>query len=105
MSRRKIAIPKKQLADFCQRWCISEVALFGSVLRDDFKSDSDLDILVTFAPEAEWGLFDHLQMEQELAELSGRKIDLISKRAVEQNHNWILRREILNTARVLYVSR
>jgi len=97
-------IPKKQLADFCRRWHIGEFALFGSVLRDDFGPDSDVDILVTFAPGADWSLFDHLRMEQELASLLGRKIDLLSRRAVERSHNWIRRREILNTAEVVYVS-
>ena len=100
-----VDIPKKQMADFCQRWHISELALFGSVLRDDFAPDSDLDVLVTFAPGAEWSLLDHVRMEQELAGLLGRKVDLLSKRAVEQSSNWILRQEILGTAEVVYVSR
>ena len=91
--------------DFCRRWRISELALFGSVLRDDFDPDSDLDILVMFAPEADWSLLDHVRMEQELEGLLGRKIDLLSKRAVAQSHNWIRRQEILNTAEVVYVSR
>lgn len=103
--KRNIDIPKKQIADFCQRWHISELALFGSVLRDDFDPDSDLDILVTFGPEADWSLLDHLRMEQELADLLGRKVELLSKRAVEKSHNWIRRREILNTAEVVYASR
>lgn len=105
MIKHNIDIPEKQIADFCRRWHISELALFGSVLRDDFDPDSDLDILVTFAPEADWSLFDHLRMEQELANLLGRKVDILSKRAVEQSHNWIRRQEILNTAEVIYVSR
>lgn len=105
MTKRNLDIPKKQIADFCRRWQISEFALFGSVLRDDFDPDSDLDILVTFAPGADWSLLDHLRMEQELADLLGRKVDLLSKRAVEQSHNWIRRREILNAAEVVYVSR
>ncbi len=105
MNKQDINMPQKQLADFCKRWLISEFALFGSVLRDDFDSNSDLDILVTFAPRAEWSLFDHLRMEQELTELLGRKIDLLNRRAVERNHNWIRRREILNTAEVVYASR
>jgi len=104
MLKLNIDIPQNQLADFCRRWLISEFALFGSATRDDFDSDSDLDILVTFAPDANWSLFDHFQMEQELARLLKRKIDLFSKRAVEQNHNWLRRREILNTAKIIYVS-
>ena len=105
MTKQSIDIPQKRITDFCRRWHISEFALFGSALRDDFGPDSDLDILVTFAPGADWSLFDHLRMEQELADLLGRKIDLLSKRAVEQSHNCIRRREILNTAEVVYVSR
>jgi len=102
MNRQNINLPKNQIADFCRRWHIRELALFGSVLRDDFRPDSDLDILVTFAPEANWSLFDHLRIEQELATLLNRKIDLFTKRAVERSKNWIRRREILNTAEVVY---
>lgn len=105
MTERNTIIPKNQIADFCRRWHISELALFGSALRDDFGPDSDLDILVTFAAEADWSLLDHLRMEQELASLLNREVDLFSKRAVEQSHNWIRRQEILNTAEVVYVSR
>lgn len=105
MIERNLDIPQKQIADFFQRWHIRELALFGSALRDDFAPDSDLDIVATFAPGADWSLFDHLRMEQELADLLGRKIDLFSKRAVERSHNWIRRQEILNTAEVVYESR
>lgn len=103
--KRNINLSGKRLADFCQRWHISEFALFGSVLRRNFAPDSDLDILATFAPGADWGLLDHLRMEQELASMLGRKIDLFNKRAVEQSHNWIRRQEILNTSEVVYVRR
>ena len=99
---QKINLPQDQLADFCQRWRISELALFGSALRDDFRPDSDLDILVTFAPGANWSLLDHLRMERELVALLNRKIDLLTRRAVEQSHNWLRRQEILDTAEVVY---
>ena len=102
MAKRNINLPQKHIADFCRRWHISEFALFGSVLRDDFSPNSDLDTLVTFAPEANWSLLDHLRMEKELAALLNRKIDLFTKRAVEQSHNWIRRQEILGTAEVIY---
>jgi len=104
MAEPNIEIPRKQIAEFCQRWRISEFALFGSVLRDDFDPESDVDILITFSPGADWSLLDHLQMEKELADLLARKIDLFSKRAVEQSHNLFRRREILDTAEVVYVS-
>ena len=102
MAKRKIDISQEQMADFCRRWQISELALFGSVLRDDFGPESDLDVLVTFAPGAEWSLLDQVRMEQELAGLLGCKVDLLTKRAVERSSNWILRREILGTAEVVY---
>ncbi|MCK4817110.1 nucleotidyltransferase [bacterium] len=70
-------------------------------MRDDFGPESDLNILLTFAPGAEWGLLDHVMMEQELASLLGCKVDLLTKRAVERSPNWILRREILSTAKVI----
>ena len=101
-SSRNLELPEKQVADFCRRWRILELALFGSVLRADLNPDSDLDVLVTFAPDAEWGLLDHVQMEQELEALLGRKVDFISRRSVERSHNWIRRQEILSTAEVVY---
>jgi len=104
MNKVNIDLPQSLLAAFCRRWLISELAFFGSVLRDDFDSASDLDILVKFKSDANWSLLEHSKMEQELAELLGRRIDLFSKRAVEQSHNWIRRQEILNTAEVVYAS-
>jgi len=104
-SQLKIDIPEFELARFCQRWRIVEFAVFGSALRDDFGPDSDLDVLVTFGPEASWSLLDHLRMEQELAALLNRKIDLLTRRAVEQSHNWLRRQEILRTAEVVYGAR
>jgi predicted nucleotidyltransferase len=102
---KNISLPREKIADFCRRWQINEIALFGSVLRDDFGSESDLDVLVTFAPEAEWSLFDHLRMEEELNRLLNRKIDLLSRQAVEHSHNELRRQEILSTAQVVYVAR
>ena len=99
-----IFLPPNKIADFCRRWKINEFALFGSVLRNDFGPSSDLDVLVTFAPEADWSLFDHVRMQEELNHLLHRKIDLLSRQAVEQSHNEPRRREILNTAQVIYVA-
>ena len=101
----RIPIDRKKVADFCRRWKITEFALFGSVLRDDFRPDSDVDVLVTFAPDAEWSLFDHVDMEEELSAMLDRKVDLISRRAVERSDNWIRRKAILSTAEPVYVAR
>jgi len=102
MSKFSATIPMNEITKFCQRWKIRELALFGSALRDDFGPDSDLDILVTFAADAEWGLFDHIKMQQELQALLQRSVDLISKRALARSSNWLRRQEILSTAQVLF---
>jgi predicted nucleotidyltransferase len=101
----RIAIEREKIAAFCWRWQITELAFFGSVLRDDFRPDSDVDILVTFAPEVEWSLFDHMSMEEELSAMLGRKVDLISRRAMERSSNWIRRKAILETAEPFYAAR
>lgn len=88
-----------------RRWKVRELDFFGSVLREDFRPDSDVDVLVSFAPEAAWGLLDHLQMETELSALLGRKVELVSRRAVEHSPNWIRRRAILESAQPYYVAR
>lgn len=101
----RIPIDREKIAEFCQRWKIAEFALFGSVLRDNFRPDSDVDVLVTFAPDAEWSLFDDVDMEEELSAIFGRKVDLVSRRAVERSDNWIRRKAILSTAEPVYVAR
>jgi uncharacterized protein len=100
----RVDLDREKLAAFCRKWEICELALFGSALRDDFRPDSDLDFLVTFAPSATWSLLDHAAMERELSELTGRPVDLVSKRAIERSHNWIRRRSILESAQVLYAA-
>ena len=94
--------PEAQINAFCQRWLVTELSLFGSILRDDFHGDSDIDMLIAFADDADWSLFDHIQMQQELAALFNRKVDLISKRAILRSQNPMRRQEILSTARVVY---
>ena len=100
----QIAVPRDRLADLCRRWKIAELSFFGSVLREDFRPDSDVDVLVTFAPDAAWSLFDHVAMKDELAELLGRNVDLVSRRAIERSNNPFRRREILQSARVVYAA-
>lgn len=99
------SIHHKKLIAFCKRWKVVEFALFGSAVRDDFSPQSDIDALVSFAPQSDWGLFDHIQMKQELKELFRREVDLVTRRALEQSQNGLLRLEILDTAQVLYSER
>lgn len=93
------------LAAFCQRWQIVEMALFGSVLRDDFRPDSDVDVLVTFAPEYRRTLDDVMAMQDEIEAIFGRKVDLINRRTIERSRNYIRRKAILSSARAIYVTR
>ena len=94
----RIALDEAALAAFCDRWRVASLELFGSVIRDDFRDDSDVDVLVTFQPGANWGLLDHAAMEDELAALFGRSVDLLSRRAVERSANPIRRASILESA-------
>ena len=99
-----IALPKDAIADFCKRWKIDELYLFGSVLRDDFREDSDIDVLVTFAPDAHWG-WDIVLIKDELEEMLSRKVDFLAKETIEESKNWIRRNEILSTAKLFYATR
>jgi uncharacterized protein len=90
-----------QIIDFCQRWKITEFALFGSVLREDFRPNSDIDVLVTFDPNSGWSLFDWVDMKDELETLFGRKVDIVDK---ERLNNPYRRQEILRTHQVVYAS-
>ncbi len=102
MQTLAIAIPQDKIADFCQRWHVAELALFGSVLRDDFRPDSDVDVLVTFELEARQGLLTLVQMKFELEELFERDVDLLTKKSIENSHNWIRRKNILGTAQIIF---
>ncbi len=103
--RTEIPIPTERLTEFCRRWNIAELRVFGSALREDFRPESDLDLLVRFRPDADWSLLDHIAMEEELSAIIGRKVDLVSQRAVERSSNWIRRKAILETAEPYFVSR
>lgn len=101
---RSLGVDLDRLAQLCYRWKIAEIALFGSVLREDFGPDSDVDLLVTYRPDADWSLFDTVGLQRELAELFGRPVDLVSRRAVEHSQNWIRRKAILESAVPIYAS-
>ena len=102
---QRLNVSLADIIKFCQRWQITELALFGSILREDFQADSDIDFLVTFAPDAKIGLFELYHLEEELKSMVGRDVDVVSKQAIERSHNWIRRRNILGSAEVLYVER
>ena len=100
----RLGIAPQDLAALCQRWQIAELSLFGSILREDFRPDSDIDILVTYKPSAKRGLFEKMRLKEELETLLHRDVDLVSKRAIEQSHNWLRRKNILGSAEAIYVA-
>ncbi len=99
--RRRFSIPRKKIAEFCKRWSINEFALFGSVLREDFRPDSDVDVLVSIDPEAHIGLLDIVQMQLELEKMFKRPVDLVEKEGLRNPYR---RRAILRTAQVVYAA-
>ena len=104
MNKVKFTIPTAKLSEFCGRWNISELALFGSALREDFRPDSDVDVLVSFAPQAHVTLFDMAQMQNELKDIFKRDVDLVSKRGLENSRNYLRRKQILDSAQVIHVA-
>ncbi|MBA7657928.1 MAG: nucleotidyltransferase [Calditrichaeota bacterium] len=98
----KIEIPQDEIADFCRRWKITELALFGSVLREDFGPESDIDVLVSFVPDPPWTLLDQVRMQNELEQILGRPVDLLTREGIERSRNQFRRKEILTSARVVY---
>ena len=94
-----VPIDHQRIEVFCHKWKIKEFSLFGSVLREDFRPDSDVDVLVTFEPDAPWSLLDIVTMMDELREMFGREVDLLEEDAIR---NPFRRHSILTTREVVY---
>jgi predicted nucleotidyltransferase/uncharacterized protein (DUF433 family) len=92
-----------QIAAFCQRWGVQEFALFGSVLTEDFRPESDIDVLVTFKPGVRLG-WEIVQAQEELKGIFGREVDLVERPSIEQSTNPERRASILASAEVIYVA-
>lgn len=101
MSKPHVSVPRQQLAEFCRRWKVTELSFFGSVMRDDFRPDSDVDVLVTFDADAGWSLLDLVTMQDELASIVGRKVDLLEEAALRNPYR---RSTILQSKHILYAS-
>ena len=97
----RIEIPTKQMQEYCHRWRIAELSFFGSVLRDDFCPESDVDVLVAFARDVRYSLLDIVRMRDELATLLGREVDFVQEKGLK---NPFRRREILRTKKVIYAA-
>jgi predicted nucleotidyltransferase len=96
----KVRIPDKELAEICRRYYVRELSLFGSVLRADFRDDSDIDVLVEFEPGAPIDLLMYVRLGRELSELLGRHVDLVEKPGLKP----FLKDEVLDTARIIYAA-
>jgi len=100
-----IDIDKDRLRDFCRRWRITEFALFGSVTRpEEFRADSDVDVLVSFDRGASWTLYDLMDVRDQLAAMFGRDVDLLERAGVETMKNYLRRDEILRSVVLLEVA-
>jgi predicted nucleotidyltransferase len=95
----RIPVSQEQIETFCRKWNIRQFALFGSVLREDFRRESDVDVLVVFAPDARFTLFDFVAMQEELSVMFGRKVDLVEKAAVK---NPFVRHHIRNNHQIVF---
>ena len=101
----RIGVDPARLEPLCDKWQVRELTAFGSVLREDFGEDSDIDLLVSFREGARWSLLDMVLMEEEFSAALGRPVDLVSRRAVEDSRNYIRRRSILSSVETVYVAR
>ena len=98
-----LSLPTDRLAEYCRANGIKRLDVFGSALRADFGPESDIDLLVEFEPNRIPGFFDFTRIEQEFADLFGRKVDLVSRIGIERSRNYIRRTEILGSAETIYV--
>jgi predicted nucleotidyltransferase len=101
MRSKKFTLPRRKITEFCKRWSITEFSLFGSVLREDFRPDSDIDVLVSIDPKAHVSLFEIAQMQIELENMFKRPVDLVEKEGLRNPYR---RREILSTAQIIYAA-
>lgn len=96
----RIPIDQAAIAAFCRKWQVTELALFGSVLRDDFGPNSDVDVLVTFELNADIGLLEMIRMERELERLLGRSVDVVEKAGLKP----LMQRDVVSSAEILYAA-
>jgi hypothetical protein len=98
----RFSVDRQGIAAFCRTWKVSEFSLFGSVLREDFRPDSDVDVLVSFEADAKWSLWDFPDMQAELQKIFARPVDLVEKEGLR---NPFRRHAILSSRQVFYAAR
>jgi len=101
MAQPRIEIPMEKIRAFCAKWKVVEFSLFGSVLRDDFRPDSDIDVLLSFQEKSAWSLYDLVDMKDELKAIFGREVDLVEKEAIRNPYR---RQSMLDEHEVLYAA-
>ena len=99
-----LQIDQVRIGEFCKKWEVAEFAVFGSALRADFGPDSDIDVLVTFKPDSKRSLFELAQMQEELEGMFGRQVDLVTRSGIESSRNYLRRKAILSSARVVHAA-
>ncbi len=104
MSEPRMQLPKDKIVEWCAKWKVTEFSLFGSVLTDRFGPDSDVDVMVSFAPNSGWGLFELVDMTDELKEIIGREVDLVTRRSIEMSKNPFRKKAILESVEPYHVS-
>ena len=101
MRRNKFRLPRKKIAEFCKRWSINEFSVFGSVLREDFRPDSDIDVLVSLDPKAQIGVLEMAKIQIELENMFKHPVDLVEKERLRYPYR---KNEILRTAELVYTA-
>ena len=105
MVRHGIDLDSPAIREFCSKWRINELCVFGSILTDNFRENSDVDFLADFGKDPDWDLCDHMDMEDELSVIVGREVDLITRYSVESSANRFRKEEILSTAEPVCATR
>ena len=105
MVKQGIQLDTSEVKEFCSKWKICELSVFGSILREDFRPDSEVDLLVQHEEDANWDLFDQIHMQDELTALIGRDLYILDQEGVESSNDHFLRTEIFTTLEQVYAAR
>ncbi|EAZ92482.1 nucleotidyltransferase family protein [Crocosphaera chwakensis] len=103
--QQRLKLSPIDITNICEQWKIKKMSLFGSILREDFNHNSDIDILIQFAPYARQGLLTLAKLKHHLEDMTQRSVDIVVQESVENSENWIRKEEILNTAQIIYEQR
>jgi len=95
---------EEKIKDFCKKWGISEFSIFGSYIRNELREDSDVDVLISFKDNVKYTLFDMVHIQKELENMFERKVDVITKKGLENSRNHIRKKAIFNEAKLIYAS-